>query len=259
MEVMGSLVSRKGPLQDLDVRIKLVGLLAVTAVLFGARNPLVVVGMMGLCAVLCALVPIPPRSLVAALKPALVVVAFVVVANALVLDGTGSYTLFGPVGLTGQGLLRGLWGMLRIFCAIAFALVVAATTGTCALADGFGSFLAPLGRVGVPTDDLAMVLSLCLRFVPLCGEELGRIKDAQDSRGAALGKGGSLRSLGRWTAVLIPLTVALFRRSQAIALAMEDRGFGTGPVTPMMGRLGAAGWLACGTMVILAVGLLLIP
>ena len=85
------------------------------------------------------------------------------------------------------------------------------------------ALLVPLACVGVPVGDIALVLSLALRFIPMVFEELARIRDAQASRGANLSLGPVVNRVRAWGAVFVPLFVGLFRRADRIAIAMDSR------------------------------------
>lgn len=247
------------PLGSIDVRVRLVGLLAATIALFGSPNPWVVAALAMTLVPLCLAARMPGRAIVRGLRTCLVVLAVVLVVNALVLDGTGDITLLGPVGISGAGLLRGLLAVVRIMVAVVMALVLVATTDEGELGEALCRLLAPLGRLGLPVADVAQVLSLCLRFVPLSIAELTRIRDGQDCRGAGLETGGVLARIGRWRGVLVALLVALFRRTRQVARAMEARGYGSGPMTALLEPLPASGWVESVVLLALAVGCLCLP
>ena len=106
------------------------------------------------------------------------------------------------------------------------SLTVTYTTTSTELTDALGFFLRPLKRLGVPTDDIAMVFSLALRFIPVTAEEFGRVHDAQWARGASFAEGSLWERLRAWQTVLIPLFVGLFRRADSLAVAMDARCYG---------------------------------
>ena len=91
------------------------------------------------------------------------------------------------------------------------------------------SLLGPLRRVHFPVDDAATALSLAVRFVPVLGEELARVRNAQASRGARFDSGGLVARLQAWGRVLVPLFVGAFRRADRVAVAMDARCYGAAP------------------------------
>ncbi|MEY8437071.1 energy-coupling factor transporter transmembrane component T [Atopobiaceae bacterium 24-176] len=229
--VFGSYIAGDGPMQRLAAGPKLLWLLAVTVVAF-AHGSLAVACALLAGAVACArLSGVGWSSLVRAAAPAAVVLVLALVGNALVADGTGDAALLGPLGVSFSGLERGVAAVLRILALVAWSLVYTATTRVQATADALSRMLSPLGRLGCPVDSWAMVLSLALRFVPLCGEELVRVRDAQRARGVMFDEGGPVARLGRWRLALAPLVVALFRKADESARAMSDRCWGIGPRT----------------------------
>lgn len=238
--VPGAYLGLDGPLQRLSAGPKILWLLAVTVAAFAARTPAAVLALVAGAAVCARVAGVGWRRVGEAVAPAAVVLALALAANALVADGTGDVTLLGPVGVSLPGLVRGVTAVLRIVALVAWALVYTASTPSQATVDALSRALAPLGRLGAPVESWAMVASLVLRFVPLCGEELVRVRDAQGARGVALDGGGPVARLARWRLVLAPLVVALFRRADESARAMADRCWGYGPRTAERRPLTAA-------------------
>ena len=219
---------------------------------------------------------IPARRFFGLLVPVYVIVAFTVLFNGFSLDvgqaasaappalgdvSAGVLAAWEPVALIGSfGLVPA--GLARIVLLVVASLAVTYTTTSTELTDALGFFLRPLKRLGVPTDDIAMVFSLALRFIPVTAEEFGRVHDAQWARGASFAEGSLWERLRAWQTVLIPLFVGLFRRADSLAVAMDARCYGAPDVErtslaprAFSGRSGlvlAVGLLAC---VVLAVWL----
>ena len=203
-----------------------------------------------LCALLFAAVAaasrVPIRRFFGLLVPVYVIVAFTVLFNGFSFDvsqavveapaalgdvSAGIFATWAPVPLIGSfglvpaGLARGCF----------FALRIAAGGGqpSChlhhhvhRLMNALGDFLRLLKRIGVPSDDIAMVFSLALRFIPVTAEEFGRVHDAQWARGASFAEGSLWERLRAWQTVLIPLFVGLFRRADSLAVAMDASCYG---------------------------------
>ena len=221
--LLGSYVAADTALHRLDARVKLVCLLAATVALFVTRQPAALALMAVVVVALARVGGVGARALASALKPTLLILAFSLLANALVLDGTADVALVGPVGLSLPGVLRGTVAVGRIVVLVGASLVVCATTSSTAVADALASLLSPLGVVGVPVGDLAMTVSVTLRFIPLTSEELARIRDAQRARGVDFSSGSPVVRVRRWLSVLTPLVVALLCRADDLALAMRER------------------------------------
>lgn len=228
-----------------DARAKLALLLLATVAAFAGAAPW---GLAVTAAWLAAALAASRTSAVAvarALRPAAVVLAFSLLANAVV--------LVGEPGISVAGAARGVAAVARIVLVVGFALVFSATTQPADIAEGLASLMAPLERAGVPVGDLSATVSIALRFVPLAAEELERIRMAQRARGARLDEGSPIERLRRWLSVLPPLLVALFRRADELARAMTDRCY-TGKMTSLTGSLAPRDWalLAAGVIVLLA-------
>ena len=248
-----------------DARVKIVLLAAYSVTLFLVRSWMG----LGLCALLFVTVAtasrIPARRFFGLLVPVYVIVAFTVLFNGFSLD-VGQAASAAPLALgdvsagvlaalVPAGLARGLFFAVRIVLLVVASLTVTYTTTSTELTDALGFFLRPLKRLGVPTDDIAMVFSLALRFIPVTAEEFGRVHDAQWARGASFAEGSLWERLRAWQTVLIPLFVGLFRRADSLAVAMDARCYGAPDVErtslaprAFSGRSGlvlAVGLLAC--------------
>lgn len=212
----------------LDARAKVAALILATVGSFGARSwaGLALMGL--LLAGALAASRTTPRAVLRGLRPALVILSFSLLANAVV--------LVGQPGISWEGLLRGARAVVRIALVVGLALVVSSTTTPPALAEGLAAVMAPLRVVGVPVGGVSTALSVALRFIPLTMEEIERIRCAQLARGARLDAGGVVGRLRGWGQVLVPLIVGLFRRADELARAMSDRCY-TGEQTSMAGPL----------------------
>ena len=105
-------------------------------------------------------------------------------------------------------------------------LVLGSFTTSTALTDALRSFVSPLRPLHVPADDIAMVFSMAIRFIPLMAQEICAIHDAQFSRGASFHRGGLWQRLSAWPPVFIPLFVGMFRRADKLSVAMDARCYG---------------------------------
>lgn len=221
--LMGSYRNIDTPLHRLDARVKIVCLLLATIALFATKQPLVLVAFAVLALVLARVGHITPQQLYAAAKPAMFILALSLILNMFSLDGTADVIFVGNFGLTWAGLVRGAIAVGRILILVALALVLTATTSSTQVADGLTSLLMPFGRFGLPVSDIAMTVSVALRFIPITAEELVRIRDAQRIRGVKFDEGSLVQRLTNWLSVLTPLVVSLFRNSDDLAKAMRER------------------------------------
>ncbi|MCL1799134.1 MAG: energy-coupling factor transporter transmembrane protein EcfT [Eggerthellaceae bacterium] len=225
-----------------DARVKLALLLAYSLTLFFVRTWAGLALCTVLCLAVCAVARVPLRQLLALMIPLYVILGLTIVFNGFRFDASSTGMLYGlgnvsaglfadraPVLLVGsfgfvpEGFARGCYYALRIALLVAMSLAVSLTTTSTELTDALYDCLRPLRACRVPTEDIAMTVSVALRFIPLTAEELGRVQAAQRSRGAVFDEGGPIRRVGAWQPVLIPLFVGLFRRADNLALAMESR------------------------------------
>lgn len=221
--VLGAYVPGDTVAHRLDARVKIALLVLATVATFAAGVPtgLVVVAA-GLVVALVAS-RTSPLAVLRGLRPAAVILAFSVLANAVV--------LVGQPGVSVAGFVRSVTAVARIALLVGFTLVLSSTTMPTAVAAALSQLMAPLARLGVPVGGIATATSVALRFIPVTTDEVERIRCAQRARGAVLG-GSVLATLRGWRQVLVPLVVALMRRADELAAAMADRCY-TGEQTSM--------------------------
>jgi energy-coupling factor transport system permease protein len=213
---LGRYVSLDTPVHRLDPRTKLLGFAVVLAALFRAGET----GCAGLVLLLGGLTTwagMPVRRTVGALKGMAWILALTVLFQAL---------WVGPRHLGGiaAGLHVGIEMGLRLVGMLVAAMLLTFSTEPIRLADGLGRLFGFLERLRVPVRDLAMVLTLALRFLPTVLEEAERLVTAQRARGARFG-GGLLTRARRVLPLAVPLFTGCLRRADRLALAMEARGY----------------------------------
>ena len=242
--LLGRYVPGESPVHRLDPRTKIGLLLAYTVVLFALRAwpAYAVMAAATLAAAITARVP--PRYLLAGLRPVAWLVGLTLVLNLVAVPGEPLARL-GPLVASRDGLELGARLAARLLLLVATASLLTLTTSPIALTDGLEALLRPLGR-WVPAHELAMMMTIALRFIPTLAQEAERIMKAQMARGADFQRGGPLRRLRSLVPLLVPLFVSAFRRADDLALAMEARGYrgGAGRTRYRELRLGAADALA---------------
>ena len=132
---------------------------------------------------------------------------------------------WGGIALTREGLVAGAIQVYRLCLLVTVSALLTFTTSPSQLAHGLEALLRPLARAGLPVRELALVLTIALRFVPVFFEEIEKIDKAQRARGAELRAGGPWRRVRNWVPVFVPIFVTAFRRAEELATAMEARGF----------------------------------
>ena len=149
---------------------------------------------------------------------------------------TQQWVLFGSFGITLDGLARGLFFALRIVLLVLICSLLTFTSSMMELTDAMLRMFGPLRRFGVPVDDIAMMISIALRFIPTTAREAQMIQLAQKARCANFDDGNLFVRLKSWIPVLIPLFVRLFRRADDLADAMDARCYAGGKRTRMSVR-----------------------
>lgn len=213
-------------LERVDARVKVILLLVATAALFAARAPWTLAVWAMLCLLVLRASGIGGKAVARALKPVALLFAFIVCANLVSCDGSADVAIAGSVGISTVGAARAATAVARIIMLVCLALSVAASTTPTKLAHACTSLMRPLGHIGVPIEDVGLVLSMALRFIPVVSEEAGRIRLAQRARGVNFDEGSVLRRVRAWAAVLTPLVVGLFRRADRVAESMDARCYG---------------------------------
>ncbi len=130
-----------------------------------------------------------------------------------------------------EGLRRGAGVTWQFAALVVSAAILTMTTAPSEIVGGLERLLRPFNRIGVPSHDIALMVSVALRFVPTLLEELERMREAQEARGADFRAGGPVGRLRKTATLVIPLILCTFRRADELALAMEGRGYHRGPRT----------------------------
>ena len=157
--------------------------------------------------------------------------------------------------ITYEGILHAFFMVVRILMLICATFLLTYTTSPLALTDGLESLLSPLKKVKVPVHELAMIMSIALRFIPTLIEETDKIMSAQRARGADFDSGGLIRKAKALIPLLVPLFISAFRRADELATAMECRCYcgGTGRTRMRELHLCPADWLFLLGLVVVAV------
>ena len=162
------------------------------------------------------------RALIRGMKPLVVILIFTAVLNMFYTPGhaLASFWIF---TLTAEGILAAVFMVLRIALLIMGTFLMTYTTSPIALTDAIENLLGPLKRVRFPVHELAMLMSIALRFIPTLIEETDKIISAQRARGADFETGNLLRRAKALVPILVPLFLSAIRRADELATAMECR------------------------------------
>ena len=206
----------------LDPRTKLLLVVLYIVGLFCADSVLTY-AIMAAAFVLCARVSkVGAKALVRGLKPVLVIILFTGVLNLFFTPGDYLWQ-FGFLHISRQGLFMAARMVLRIMLLIMGTFLLTYTTRPIRLTDGLERLLGGLKRLHVPVHELAMMMSIALRFIPTLIEETDKIMSAQKARGADFESGNIFQKAKALVPVLVPLFISAFRRADELAVAMECR------------------------------------
>ena len=214
-----------------DPRLKLVATIAYIIVLFIAPNPLGLALSIGLLALLYRIARIPGRMILKSLKPIVPIILFTAVLNLFFVTGQGEPLVhFWVLNIYAEGIKYAVLLAVRVCALIAGTSLLTYTTSPIVLTDAIEQLLKPLGKLHFPVHELAMMMSIALRFIPTLIEETDKIMNAQKARGAQLDTGKMTDRVKALVPVLIPLFISAFRRADELAMAMECRCYrgGTG-------------------------------
>ena len=234
---IGQYVPGKSLLHRLDPRMKLVLTMLFIVLVFLPRNWFGLAAVLVFLGIIVSLSRLPVRLLWRSIKPVLFLVAFTSVLNIFYVRGGTTILHVGILHITTQGLITAAFIALRILSLIAGSSLLTYTTTPTALTDAIEYLLAPLKVVHVNAHELAMMMTIALRFIPTLIEETDKIMSAQKARGADMESGGLVQRAKALIPVLIPLFISAFRRADDLALAMECRCYRGGEGRTRMKQL----------------------
>ena len=189
---------------------------------------------------------IPLKLVAKSLKPIIPIIIFTAILNVCFMPGVGQPLVhWGFLKIYREGVTYAVMIVVRIVCLIAGTSLLTYTTSPIVLTDAIERLLRPLAKLHLPVHELAMMMTIALRFIPLLIEETEKIMNAQKARGALLDSGTLTQRVKALVPVLIPLFISAFRRADELATAMECRCYhgGEGRTRLKTLRLTAKDWL----------------
>ena len=208
-------------LHRLDPRVKFTGTIVYIVSLFLCRSwGYVFAALFLMCMILLSKVPF--KYMIRGLRAILFILLFTMVLNIFLTPGTilWQWKIF---KITEEGLRTAIVMAVRLILLILGASVMTLTTTPNKLTGAMESLFRPLSKIGVPVHEIAMMMSIALRFIPILLEETDKIMKAQMARGADFESGGLIKRVKAMVPLLVPLFISAFRRANDLALAMEAR------------------------------------
>ena len=220
---LGQFVPGNSAVHRLDPRTKLIGMIAYIVLVFLVQSiPVFLVPC--LFVVLALLLSGVPLSYVgSSLKPMKWLLVFMFLINLFFTQGERVIFAWWIVRITVEGVRQAVFISMRLILLVAGTSMLTLTTSPIALTDGLERLMKPLAAVRFPAHEMAMMMTIALRFIPLLIEETEKIMNAQKARGAMLDNGKFMERIKALVPVLIPLFISAFRRADELAMAMECR------------------------------------
>lgn len=206
----------------LDPRVKIIGAFAYIVALFLVRDFIGFAISTVALAIMIAVSKVPLRFILRGLKVIFLIIAFTFFINLFMGRGDVLWRL-GFLTITRQGLYNAVFMALRLILLIIGSSMLTLTTKPISLTDGIEYLLNPFKKIGLPAHELAMMMTIALRFIPTLLEETDKIMKAQQARCADFESGNIIRRAKSLIPLLVPLFISAFRIAQDLAMAMEAR------------------------------------
>ncbi|MCD5410828.1 MAG: energy-coupling factor transporter transmembrane protein EcfT [Clostridiales bacterium] len=220
----------------LDPRTKIIAVFVFIITLFLVDN-FMAYGFVAVFVLLCIMISkIPMKYIIKGLKPLTFIILFTLMINSFMIAGEIIISI-GPLSITKEGLYQGSFMAVRLIMLVIGTSLLTLTTSPITLTDGIESLLNPLKKIGVPAHELAMMMTIALRFIPTLLEETDKIMKAQMARGADFESGSLIKRSKSLVPLLVPLFTSAFRRADDLAMAMEARCYRGGEGRTRMKQL----------------------
>ncbi len=227
----GLFIPGDSPLHRLDPRVKILSVVVLGILSFqtsGTAAVLITLFLLGLT----GLSGLRPRLVLEALRPLFVFAVLLFLIHLFFTDGEAlAFLSAGPFRVTREGLRQGGFVVWQFMALVSLGVLLTMTTGPSDLVAALEKILSPLNVFRVPTQDLAVMVSLALRFLPTFLEEMEKLKTARLARGADWRRDGIGRRVKAASSLAVPLLLGTVRRADDLAEAMEARGYARGPRT----------------------------
>ena len=254
---LGQFFPGNSPLHRMDPRTKLIGITLYIVALFLAKSVLTYGIMFAILAALIAISRVPLKSILRGMKPVVFILIFTAILNLLYTPGETVLLRWWILTVTLEGVRAAIFMVVRIMMLITATFLLTYTTSPILLTDGIENLLGPLKHIRVPVHELAMMMSIALRFIPTLIEETDKIMSAQRARGADFESGSLLRRAKALVPLLVPLFISAFRRADELAVAMECRCYHGGEGRTRLRRLTyrALDWFTIAAALFMCVGI----
>ena len=211
-------------IHKMDPRMKFIASVMYIVILFVSSHPLSLLLGVLMVTGMYMISRISARMVIKSLKPVVPIIIFTAVLNLFFMTGPSEPLVsFGFIHIYPEGVRMAILMAVRIMCLIAGTSLLTYTTSPIELTDAIEVLMGPLKRLKVPVHEIAMMMTIALRFIPTLIEETDKIMNAQKARGADMETGSFTQRAKALIPILIPLFVSAFRRADELAMAMECR------------------------------------
>ena len=212
-------------IHKLDPRVKIMATILYIVALFVVQDFIgFAIAAAGLAAVVIVS-KVPLSFILRGLKPVFLIISFTFIINMFMIKGEVLVS-FWVLEITKEGLRTAVFMAIRLILLIIGSSLLTLTTKPISLTDGIEALLNPFKKIGVPAHELAMMMTIALRFIPTLMEETDKIMKAQQARGADFESGNLMSRAKALIPILVPLFISAFRIAQDLAMAMEARCYG---------------------------------
>lgn len=223
--IFGRFIPGESFVHKLDPRAKLLFVFAFIVIVFIANNALTYGLLVAFTLVVILMSRIKPYFLINGLKPVLFLMIFTFLIHILFTKEGDLLFELGFVKVYEEGLRQGIFISLRFLVLVFMTTILTLTTSPISITDGLEVLLNPLKKVKFPVHELALMMSIALRFIPTLMDETDKIMKAQMARGSDLSAGSLKDRIKAVVPLLVPLFVSAFKRAEDLATAMEVRGY----------------------------------
>jgi len=260
---IGQYVDGDSPIHKLDARVKILLSMVYIVVLFCVRSFTAYAVFVTFTAVVIFISKIPLRYIIRGLKPIMYILIFTAIINLFMSGGETvlwQSERFGWLKITEEGLISAAQMALRLILLVVGTSLLTLTTTPIMLTDGIEKILTPFKVIKVPAHEIAMMMTIAIRFIPTLSEETDKIIKAQKARGADFESGNIFKRVKAMVPILIPLFISAFKRADDLAIAMDSRCYNSGKKRTRMKQMKMT-WrdaVAASLMLVFCTGIFLI-
>ncbi|WP_251518053.1 MULTISPECIES: energy-coupling factor transporter transmembrane component T family protein [Staphylococcus] len=223
--IIGRYIPLNTTIHNLDPRAKFIFTFIFIILIFLAHSVATYLWLFILIFIFMKSAHIKPWFLIKGLTPIWFFMIFTFLMHVFVTKGGTRLVEFGVISIDTNGIVEGIFIGLRLIFILLISTILTLTTSPIDLTDAFEKLLTPLKWIKVPVNQLSLMMSIALRFIPTLMDELDKIIFAQKSRGSEMSSGSILNRIKAYIPLLIPLFISSFQRAEDLAIAMEVRGY----------------------------------